>query len=424
MSAVSHPQPGVINPMPEHLILAAVDFAVRTPYGARAALDGLAGVVSKELNSDLDDPNPPEGKDRPSAETGELGFVDGYERGQLTITLGISAAGFDALGVADDQRPADLRPIPWDKLGETPRNPAGGDLLLQICSDDLYVCEHVVRRVEEELDDQLQVVWTQVGAQRYGSHHGRASRREGRALIGFLDGTGNLRPRENKEHAKLLLVDPDAVATYPPNPQPEPSGDQGAGPTYPDDLAPVPTREPDWTRGGSYMTVRVSVFDTTPWDDLSQDEQEHAVGRFKVSGASLDLRDDPALLNTPPAYADDQHNLTVPVTAHVRKANPRRSAEDELRRLYRHGFPIIGPGKGGLRRGLAFIAFARTISTQFEFIFRAQLRNPDFPEPGAGPDQLLFGTLSDTVLCGGYYFVPPIEESTKPWTWRLPDTTS
>jgi deferrochelatase/peroxidase EfeB len=424
MSAVSHPQPGVINPMPEHLILAAVDFADRTTYGAQAALDRLAEVVSKELNSDLDDPNPPEGKDRPSAETGELGFVDGDEREQLTITLGISATGFDVLGVADEQRPADLRPIPWDKLGEIPQNRAGGDLLLQICSDDLYVCEHVVRRVEEELGDQLQVVWTQVGAQRYGSHIGRASRREGRALIGFLDGTSNLSPRNNNDHAKLVLVDPDVVSTYPPNPQPEPGGDQGSGPTYPDDLAPVPTREPDWTRGGSYMTVRVSIFDTTPWDDLSQDEQERAVGRFKVSGASLDLRDDPDLLDTPPAYAADQDNLTVPLTAHVRKANPRRSPEDEQRRLYRHGYPIIGPAEGGLRRGLAFIGFARTITTQFEFIFRAQLLNPNFPEPGAGPDQLLFGTLSDTVLCGGYYFVPPLKEGGKPWTWRLPDTTS
>lgn len=420
---MSHPQPGVLNPMPEHLILAAVEFADRTPHGARAALDGLAGVASKELSSDLDDPNPPEGKDRPSAETGELGFVDGYEREQLTITLGISAAGFDVLGVADGQRPADLRPIPWDKLGEHPRNPAGGDLLLQICSDDLYVCEHVVRRVEEELGDQLRVAWTQVGAQRYGSHRGRSSRQEGRALIGFLDGAGNLSPRKNQDHAKLVLVDPDAVATYPPNPPPKPGG-EGAGPTYPDDLAPVPTYEPEWTRGGSYMTVRVSDFDTGPWDDLSQNEQERAVGRFKVSGASLDLRDDPVLLATPPAYADDQDNLTVPLTAHVRKANPRRYPEDELRRLYRHGFPIIGPATGGLRRGLAFIAFARTISTQFEFTFRAQLRNPDFPEPGAGPDQLLFGTLSDTVLCGGYYFVPPLEEPTEPWTWRLPDTSA
>jgi deferrochelatase/peroxidase EfeB len=421
---VSHPQPGVINPMPEHLILAAVDFAERTTDGARAALDGLAGVVGRELNADLDDPNPPEGKGRPSAETGELGFVDGYELRHLTITLGISAAGFDVLGVADDQRPADVRPIPWDKLGEIPQNPAAGDLLLQICSDDLYVCEHVVRRVEEELGDQLQVVWTQVGAQRYGSDHGRTSRREGRALIGFLDGTANLSPSKNEEDAKLVFVDPDAVATYPPNPQPEPGDEQGAGPTYPDDLAPVPTREPDWTRGGSYMTVRVSVFDTTPWDDLSQEEQEGAVGRFKVSGASLDLRDDPALVDTPPAYADDQYNLTVPLDAHVRKANPRRSPEDKMRRPYRHGFPIIGPATGGLQRGLAFIAFARTISTQFEFIFRAQLRNPNFPRPGAGIDQLLFGALSETVLCGGYYFVPPLEESTKPWTWRLPDTTN
>jgi hypothetical protein len=32
------------------------------------------------------------------------------------------------------------------------------------------------------------------------------------------------------------------------------------------------------------MTVRVSTFDTTPWDDRTQNEQELAVGRFKGFG--------------------------------------------------------------------------------------------------------------------------------------------
>jgi hypothetical protein len=52
-----------------------------------------------------------------------------------------------------------------------------------------------------------------------------------------------------------------------------------------------------------------------------------------------------------------------------------------------------------LRRGLAFIASARTISTQFEFVVRAWMRNADFPEPN--------------------YFVPAVRR--EPWTWVLPD---
>ena len=108
----------------------------------------------------------------------------------------------------------------------------------------------------------------------------------------------------------------------------------------------------------------------------------------------------------------------MPLASHVRKANPRRGDEDLPRRVYRRGYPIIESSDSGLRRGLAFIAFARTTSTQFEFIMRAWLRNPDFPTPGTGVD-LLLTTLPEAVRCGGYYFVPAIKN--KPWTWQLPD---
>jgi len=54
---------------------------------------------------------------------------------------------------------------------------------------------------------------------------------------------------------------------------------------------------------------------------------------------------------------------------------------------------LIAACRRRLTRGLAFIAFARTISTQFEFIFRGWMRNPDFPEQGSGLDALLFERL-------------------------------
>jgi deferrochelatase/peroxidase EfeB len=186
------------------------------------------------------------------------------------------------------------------------------------------------------------------------------------------------------------------------------------------DLAPVPTSEPQRKQNGTYMAVRVSTFDTTPWDDRTQNEQQRSVGRFKVTGATLDLADNTSQAETTPAFAADQGNLTVPLDIHVRKANPRRSPEDDQRRVFRRGYPIIGSATGGVERDLAFICFARTTSTQFEFIFRAWLRNPDFPQPGTGVDRLLFGLLPDTVLCGGYYFVPPLRHRTQPWTWILP----
>ena len=41
--------------------------------------------------------------------------------------------------------------------------------------------------------------------------------------------------------------------------------------------------------------------------------------------------------------------------------------------------------------------------------------NADFPQQQAGDDQLLFHDLRESVLYGGYYFVPAVKD--EPWTW-------
>jgi deferrochelatase/peroxidase EfeB len=421
---MSYPQAGITNRPPEHLLLATLTF---TSQNAREALRALGSVIERELRSDLDPPNPPEAKGQPSSETGELGFEDDYDRAYLTITLGVSTSGFDKLGVEAAQRPQDLVPIPWTDLGDEPTSRDSGDLVLQICADNLYICEHVVRRVEQELGQEFKVVSTVIGSQRYNSRPGRTARSEGRALIGFLDGTSNLNPRNSPEDAALVFVDPVSVGDYPDNPPSEPpptpspyGSEPGKGPHFPTNLRSKPTQEPGWAKNGSYMVVRVSAFDSSAWDQLSQNVQETSVGRFKVSGASLDLEDDFELLRNEPKFASEQTNKMVAATAHIRKANPRGGADDAKRRIFRRGYPLIAAAEGGLTRGLAFIAFARTTSTQFEFIFRGWMRNPNFPEQGSGPDALLFEKLGEKVLGGGYYFVPPVKEKAKPWTWDLP----
>lgn len=75
------PQAGITNRPPEHLLLATFNFSSED---ARASLKALGSVVERELRSDLDAENPPEAKDQPSAETGELGFKDDYDRAHLT----------------------------------------------------------------------------------------------------------------------------------------------------------------------------------------------------------------------------------------------------------------------------------------------------------------------------------------------------
>jgi deferrochelatase/peroxidase EfeB len=409
-------QSGIENRPPEHVLVATLRAVDQSKAGIEAAIDALRDVVRAELQSDLDEA---------PVETGELGFNDGYDRAFLTITLGLSASAFTLLETAEP--PGDLRPIPWRDLVDQPPEDDSGDLVLQICADNLYICEHVLRRVQHDHGEKIAVVDTFIGSQRYSTRAGRTSRREGRALIGFLDGTSNLDPRNSEEDAELVFVDPEKVGDYPRNPETQPTepspyngGGGGEGPRFPD-LHPVPDHEPEWTRLGTYMTLRVSTFPAAGWDARPQTEQQEDVGRWKVGGAPLD-RAEGADPEEAPAFEGDQGATGVLANAHIRKANPR-GPEDLPRRIFRRGYPLVGGGKGDLQRGLIFISFGRTLTTQFEFITRAWIRNPDFPRPNAGIDRLLDQqALKETILGGGYYFVPALEKKTQPWTWKLPSS--
>lgn len=419
------PQAGILNRPPDHLLVGAYTLQTTDPVAARNALERLRDLIHQELRSDLDETTPTSDKSQPSAETGELGFTDHYDRYHLTVTLGLGAGAFEKLGTTPDDRPQDLRPIPWPQLGDaTVATPDNGDVVMQACSDSVYINEHVFRRVAEQLADALTPVWTVAGQQRHTSRAGRTSRDEGRALIGFVDGNANLNPRRDPGDRALVFVDPapEVIGSYPPKEpiltpgQPSPYGGP-VPPTFPPDLQAPPPREPQWIKNGTYMTVRASTFDAKAWDRRSLGEQEHVVGRFKVSGQSLDAPDDPIAPITDPNFGADPTGTITPTNSHIRKANPRGPG-DEQRRIFRRGYPLVtAAGAGGVQHGLAFICFGRTITTQFEFITRAWTVNPDFPTPGTGPDRL---REIETVLCGGYYFVPPLTNANHPWSFALP----
>jgi len=347
-------------------------------------------------------------------------FDDGYDRYHLTITVGFAKSYYDKIGTLVAEQPQDLRPIPWPQLGDTPVVAENGDLLLQICSDSIYMVEHVQRRIESDLAGQFSVAWAVAGTQRYNSRPGRTNREEGRALIGFKDGTSNLSPRHDPDDAHLVFVDPRKMDDYPPQVpmigpgQPNPYGGPQP-PTFPSDLSIPPTREPEWMKDGSYLVVRASTIDTQVWDQNTLRDQEHAVGRWKVSGSGLDQSDDPSVAPVDPNLLADPTGQITPLNSHVRKTNPRGGDEDRRRRLFRRGYPLISAAATGTQRGLVFAAFARTITTQFEFVTRAWTINENFPVPGAGIDALR--RFEQQVLCGGYFFVPPLQRGNQPWSW-------
>ncbi|HEY3670035.1 MAG TPA: Dyp-type peroxidase [Acidimicrobiia bacterium] len=419
------PQAGILNRPPEHQLVAALAFVgERSRQPCVDTLEALRTVLRRELHSDIDSPDATTDKGQPFVETGELGFQDGFDRGHLTVTVSFSASAMDALEVPAALRPQDLVAAPWDALGIAPAVPAAGDVLVQICTDSPYVAEHVLRRIEHSLDGRMQVVWCVAGDQRFTSRSGRVNAGEARALNGFLDGTANLDPAQSDDDYALVFIDPDVVAAYPSNPpagqQPQSAYGPNNNPVFPP-LRDKPTFEPPWTRDGTYLFVQAIVLEVTGWDKTSLTDQEHAVGRYKVSGTALDLPDDPSHRNDTPAYAANPSDETVPVDSHIRKSNPR-GPEDALRRIYRRGYPLmIADGSGAMRRGLLFESFSRSTSTQVEFILRAWMLNPDFPRPSAGKDKLI--AFFSATLCGGYYFAPPLDHSRDPSSWRIPATT-
>jgi deferrochelatase/peroxidase EfeB len=418
------PQAGILNRPPDHALFVAINLTTAEPASTSSAMERLRELVHKELRSQLDVTTPDSPKAQPSAETGELGFDSGFDRYNLSITVGFASGAYAKLGVANP--PVDLRPIDWTKLDDAPVNAVQSDLMLQICTNSIYIAEHVVRRVEEELHDVMSVAWVLPGSQRHTSRRGPVSRGDGRALIGFLDGTSNLDPRKDEDDRRLVFVDPDDMADYPPVhpdiPPGEPSPYGGSAtqlPIFPPDLhdPPTPGSEPPWTREGTYMVVRASVIAMATWDAISIDGQEQSIGRRKVTGNPLATNPDQAAVPIPePDFASDPEGAVTHLNAHIRKANPRGPG-DEVRRIFRRGYPLILPTTEGLQLGLAFVCFARTITTQFEFITRAWTTNPDFPRAGAGKDAF---RQFETVLGGGYYFVPALRKASQPWSWIVP----
>jgi deferrochelatase/peroxidase EfeB len=420
-------QAGIIEHPPEHVLVAGLNFSQRDATNSRVALGQLRSVVRRELAADLDEIDPETTSGVPTPDTGELGVATEYDTTGLSITLGLGTPAFEALGIPNP--PADLIPINWGWFNDSPANPVQSDLVVQVCADSAYVVEHVLRRIEHTLASSLTVTWTMAGEQRGGGDHGGVlTQGSGRALIGFHDGLSNLDPN-NPTDLQLIFCGQPGAQPCPPTPPPGVQPPPGPGqpgynpgtsqPSFPTGLRSAPSSEPTWTAGGSYLLVRGSVFNMAAWDQMSLLGQQQAVGRWKYSGASLDNQNQIASRLEPPQFATSPTNVTVPPTSHVRRANPRAQSSDTLRRIFRRGYPMLVPQPTGtLQRGLLFIAFGRSLSTQVEFIMRAWLKNPNFPSINAGNDPLL--QLESQVLAGGYYFVPPVVDQGQPWNWALP----
>ncbi len=226
---------------------------------------------------------------------------------------------------------------------------------------------------------------------------------------------------------------------------------------YTTDPAGSQTVLPSWAKNGSFLVFRRLAQDVKNFRDsvdqiaatlkISSDLLgAKIVGRYR-SGAPLEAlkfqagigeyqppMTDPGIakpatanndsINNDFEYADDDQGEIVPLAAHIRKAYPRDqsplqedgktfppndpSAESrtQTHRLLRRGIPFgksLGAPEGGKPadpRGLLFFAYQTDIERQFEFVQRAWVDDPDFPQKNAGQDPIITNNTAAGPIAG------------------------
>jgi deferrochelatase/peroxidase EfeB len=186
-----------------------------------------------------------------------------------------------------------------------------------------------------------------------------------------------------------------------------------------------PNADAGWATGGTYMAfIRIAV-NLTAWRALSRTEQEHIVGRDKLTGAPL-VRDGQGKGRPAPGcpvsgtsdvlqggnepFREQRFPELLP-DSHVQRANNHRRQAPEFRassRIYRQGFEFLEPLDTApfFRAGLNFVSFQdsperlHTILTQDRWLGGRNFGGD--PKPTRGGSWLL------TARAAGMFLVPPV----------------
>jgi deferrochelatase/peroxidase EfeB len=350
-------QAGILDERPECALFIAFDTVAP---GRPDLIEGLRALSerARALTAGYDAliGSPTEG---PTPDSGLLGArvpPDG-----LTVTIGLGASLFDHRYGLARRKPAGLKPMTVFPDDDIDPSQTHGDVLLQLCANTEETLLHAVRDLMRATRATLAPRWKIEGFLPNPSREKGA----GRNLLGFKDGTANPDVEDAAEMDTLIWV--------------------GDG-------------EPAWARGGTYQVVRIIRNRVEFWDRVGLREQEQMIGRDKAAGAPLgksgELDD--------PDYDSDPKGDRIPLDAHIRAARPR-TPKTEGSRILRRGYNYSRglDMAAQLDQGLVFVAFNRSIESQFEVVQRRLEGEPlvDYVVP----------------IGGGYFFAPPGARDPQDW---------
>ncbi len=322
-------QAGITTAAQDYLHFAAFDVTSDAAGDLRGLLEQWSAAAARLTVGEPYEPVA-QMEDEPSVDTGE---AVGLSPSRLTVTIGVGptlfgSGGADRFGLAR-LRPPELVPLPPFQGEDLDPSSSGGDLCVQACADDPQVAFHAIHVLSRIASSAATLRYAQQGFGRTSS----TSRSQGtpRNLMGFKDGTDNIRAEETGAMNDFVWVQP--------------------------------ADQPGWMAGGTYLIARRIRILFDVWDATTLEDQQLVIGREKLTGAPLggEGEYDPVDLHATAANGE----LVIPADAHIRLAGPHAN---QGQRILRRGYSYseaVEPGSGQIDAGLFFVAFQRSPTRQF-----------------------------------------------------------